>query len=60
VLLALSVARRELSLEAAWDAAHVDEDFQMRAWGADVDALERRANRFIEMQAAANLLHFVT
>jgi chaperone required for assembly of F1-ATPase len=60
VLLALSVARRELSPEAAWDAAHVDEDFQMRAWGVDVDALERRANRFIEMQAAAQLLHFVT
>jgi chaperone required for assembly of F1-ATPase len=60
VLLALSVARRELSPEAAWDAAHVDEDFQMRAWGADVEALERRAKRFTDMQAAAKLLHFVT
>jgi chaperone required for assembly of F1-ATPase len=60
VLLALSVARRELSPEAAWEAAHVDEDFQMRAWGADVEAFERRAKRSIEMQAAANLLHFVT
>jgi chaperone required for assembly of F1-ATPase len=60
VLLALSVARRELSPEGAWDAAHVDEDFQMRAWGADIEALERRAKRFTEMQAAAKLLHFVT
>jgi chaperone required for assembly of F1-ATPase len=60
VLLALSVARRELSPEAAWDAAHVDEDFQMRAWGVDIEALERRAKRFAEMQAAARLLHFVT
>jgi chaperone required for assembly of F1-ATPase len=60
VLLALSVARRELSPEAAWDAAHVDEDFQMRVWGSDVEALERRARRFTEMQAAARLLHFVT
>jgi chaperone required for assembly of F1-ATPase len=60
VLLALSVAQRELSPEAAWDAAHVDQDFQMRAWGADVEALERRAKRFTEMQAAAKLLHFVT
>jgi chaperone required for assembly of F1-ATPase len=59
VLLALSVARRELSPEAAWDAAHVDEDFQMRAWGADIEALERRTKRFAEMQAAAKLLHFV-
>jgi chaperone required for assembly of F1-ATPase len=60
VLLALSVARRGLSPEAAWAAAHVDEDFQIRAWGADVEAIERRAKRFAEMQAAAQLLHFVT
>src|SRR5947209_3500811 len=60
VLLALAVARRELTPDAAWDAAHVDEDFQMRAWGADVEALERRARRFIEMEAAAQLLHFVS
>jgi chaperone required for assembly of F1-ATPase len=60
VLLALAVARRELTPDAAWDAAHVDENFQMRAWGADVEALERRARRFKEMQAAAQLLHFVS
>ena len=56
VLLALSVVRRELSPEAAWDAAHVDEDFQMRVWGADVEALERRAQRYKEMQAAAQVM----
>jgi chaperone required for assembly of F1-ATPase len=60
VLLALAVARQELTPDAAWDAAHVDEDFQMRVWGADVEALERRARRFKEMQAAAQLLHFVS
>jgi chaperone required for assembly of F1-ATPase len=60
VLLALAVARRELTPEAAWEAAHVDEDFQMRVWGADVEALERRAKRFAEMRAAAQLMRFVT
>jgi chaperone required for assembly of F1-ATPase len=60
VLLALAVARRELSPEAAWDAAHVDENFQMAAWGADAEALERRARRFKEMEAATRLLHFVS
>src|SRR5947209_3112631 len=60
VLLTLAVARRELSPAAAWDAAHVDENFQMRAWGADAEALERRARRFKEMQAATTLLAFVT
>jgi chaperone required for assembly of F1-ATPase len=60
VLLALAVARREFTPEAAWEAAHVDEDFQMRVWGADMEALERRAKRHKEMQAAARLLYFVT
>jgi chaperone required for assembly of F1-ATPase len=60
VLLALAVARRELTPDAAWDAAHVDEDFQTRVWGADVEALERRARRFKEMQAAAQFLRFVS
>jgi chaperone required for assembly of F1-ATPase len=60
VLLALAVARRELSPDAAWEAAHVDEDFQMRVWGADVEALERRAKRFAEMEAAAQLLRLVS
>lgn len=60
VLLALSVARCVLSPDAAWDAAHVDEDFQMRIWGADVEALERRAQRFAEMKAAAQLMRFVS
>jgi chaperone required for assembly of F1-ATPase len=60
VLLALAVARRELAPEAAWNAAHVDEDFQMRVWGADVEALDRRAKRFAEMRAAAQLMRFVS
>jgi chaperone required for assembly of F1-ATPase len=59
VLLGLSVARRELSPEAAWDAAHVDEDFQMRAWGADAEALERRAKRRLEFAAAVRLFELL-
>ncbi len=48
-----------LSLNAAWDAAHVDEDFQMRLWGADAEALARRAQRFAEMSAADRLWQLV-
>ena len=47
---------RQLSVEAAWAAAHVDEDWQMEQWGKDTLALERRAFRFAEMQAAATVL----
>ena len=44
-LLALAVARGFLSAEAAWRAAHVDEDFQVgrRAW--DAEAMTRRETR---------------
>jgi chaperone required for assembly of F1-ATPase len=35
VLIALAVAHGEVTLTEAWRAAHVDEDFEMRAWGED-------------------------
>jgi chaperone required for assembly of F1-ATPase len=34
----------------------VDEDWNMAFWGRDALALERRAFRFAEMQAAATVL----
>ena len=44
-----------MSTEVAWDAANVDEDYQMRFWGADAEALARRERRWREMAAAAAL-----
>jgi chaperone required for assembly of F1-ATPase len=55
-LIALALARAALSVDAAWAAAHVDEDWNMQLWGRDELALERRAARFAEMQAAALVL----
>ena len=55
VLLALAVARGRLSAEEAWTAAHVDEDDQAEIWGADDEALARRAARWGETQGAALL-----
>ena len=52
VLIALALARGALDFDAAWAAAHVDEDHQMRFWGADEEALARRAARKSEMRAA--------
>lgn len=56
VLLALAVARRHLSPEAAWEAAHVDEDWQISQWGEDMEARRRRDHRWKEMQAGALVL----
>lgn len=53
LILALAKALKEIDLATAWGAAHIDEDFQMRAWGADAEALSRREARFAEMTAAA-------
>jgi chaperone required for assembly of F1-ATPase len=55
-LIALAMASGALSTEAAWQAAHVDEDWNMAQWGRDEIALERRAFRFAELQAAATVL----
>lgn len=55
-LLALALAAGRLSLDEAWTAAHVDEDWNMAFWGRDTLALERRTLRFAEMQAAATVL----
>ena len=54
-LLALAVLTGFRSPEAAWAAAHVDEDVQIRRWGADEEAMARRQNRWTEMRAAAAL-----
>lgn len=56
VLIALAIARGHLDPEAAWAAAHVDEDFQARFWGEDHEARVRRDRRWREMDAACRLL----
>jgi chaperone required for assembly of F1-ATPase len=55
-LIALALARGRLSADEAWTAAHVDEDWNIEQWGRDELALERRAFRFAELQAAALVL----
>ena len=55
-LIALALAQGRLSVDDAWAAAHVDEDWNMSQWGRDELALDRRATRFAEMQAAGTVL----
>jgi chaperone required for assembly of F1-ATPase len=58
-LVALALARGRLSVEKAWEAAHVDEDWNMEQWGRDALALERRTFRFAEFEAAATVLRLL-
>jgi len=55
-LIALALARGRLSAVEAWNAAHVEEDWNLRQWGEDAEAVERRTLRFAEFEAAAKML----
>jgi chaperone required for assembly of F1-ATPase len=58
-ILALAVGEGHSTAEQAWTAAHVDEDWTIDQWGADEEASARRAFRWLEMKAAAQLLSAV-
>ncbi len=55
-LIGLALAAGSLSVEDAWVAANVDEDWNMEQWGRDELALARRGLRQAEFQAAATIL----
>lgn len=55
-ILALAAADRAFSPEFVWNAAHVDEDWNIAQWGEDYEAARRRKQRWQEMQAACKLL----
>ncbi len=52
VLIALAVAQGELTGEAAWAAAYVDENFQIERWGRDAEAQARQDARGRDFAAA--------
>jgi chaperone required for assembly of F1-ATPase len=58
-LIALALLQGALTADAAWQAAHVDEDWNIDQWGQDQLASERRAFRFAEFQAAVTVLLLV-
>lgn len=55
-LIAEAVTAGFLSAEAAWAAAHVDEDWQIEQWGADEEAMIRRAARESEFATSARFV----
>ena len=54
-VIALAAAMGEIDADSAFAAANVDEDHQMRVWGADEEALVKRGLRLEEMRAQARL-----
>ena len=58
-LLSLALAEEFLNAEQAWKAAHVDEAWNVKQWGEDHEALERRLQRWTDFEAADRLIKAV-
>ncbi len=54
-MLALAIAEGFLTVEEAWEAANVDEDWNVAHWGEDAEAVQRREARWRDMEAAGRL-----
>lgn len=55
-IVALALLSGRLTVEEAWEAAHVDENWQMSQWGQDEAAISQRQSRKRELDAAALVL----
>ena len=55
-LLAIMLAGGGMDADAAWVAAHVDEDWQIEQWGEDEEASARRAYRKSDFDASVRFL----
>lgn len=51
--LGLAALDEGADLDALWDAANLEEDWQAELWGKDAEAMERRARRALDLNAAA-------
>jgi chaperone required for assembly of F1-ATPase len=55
-LLAIALFEKAFTPDYIWQAAHVEEDYQIELWGADEEAEARRKARHAEYNAAVSLL----
>jgi chaperone required for assembly of F1-ATPase len=55
-LLALALVHGVRDPDQVWAAAHADEDWNAEQWGADAEAMSRRASKQIDFRAAARIL----
>jgi chaperone required for assembly of F1-ATPase len=58
-LLALALRHGLLTADEVWDAAHVDEDHNIRLWGEVAEATERRVKRRKDYDAAVEVLEML-
>ena len=60
LLIAAMIVAGKLAPEAAWHAAHTDEDYQIAQWGEDTQARQRRELRHREFLACCRFAHLTS
>ncbi len=58
-LLGLMLVAGKISPDAGWQAAHVDEDFQIAVWGTDEEAAQRRVWRKTDFDGSLEFLNLI-
>ncbi len=58
-LLGLMLVAGKITPDAGWQAAHVDEDFQIAVWGTDEEAAQRRVWRRIDFDGSLQFLNLL-
>ena len=56
ITIGINMFEGHISTEEAWEAGHLDENFQVSKWGSDYEAEDRRANLKAELGNAARFL----
>ena len=56
LVIGLALSRGRLTAEQAFEAAELDESYQMELWGEDAEALERRAAILADLEAAERFM----
>jgi chaperone required for assembly of F1-ATPase len=57
LVLGLALVERAMTPDDVWAAANLDEDWQAEQWGEDALAVQARAVRRADFDAAARFLH---
>jgi chaperone required for assembly of F1-ATPase len=56
IVIGLALADRRLDAEGAWQAAQLDESFQIEQWGEDAEAVARRRELKRDLEATARFM----
>ena len=60
LVIGMALVDGKITADAAFDAAQLEETFQMERWGEDAEAAARRANLRIELRAVSQFAHLLT